>query len=320
MPRATLRNACSGITTGPTRRLDVLCQWSDRRIFWTLVASYILFLESTSLISSDISQCLVSKIGETCPSLHAFLFNEVSILLDRILAHDLPTILGTIVVLFVTWELTAWFCRKPLERHDNRHVDLPSFFRLKSIDRFTLLLVIVGSLQWLTLEKTDETLKAQQRAWIEPGVPLIRGPFDEKSPIHLLIRYRNIGKEPAINAVIALDEPLLVVDPPPNGNWYASLPGKNPVCKRALPNGNGIVIYPTTASNEFSAHVFPNQPLADANMVFAQTKILVVEGCIGYQTVGKPYYAGFCYYWTPVLGKPPDQWGITKCQTRNEAF
>jgi hypothetical protein len=183
----------------------------------------------------------------------------------------------------------------------------------------TALLVGVGILQLCTLNKTDATLRAQQRAWIEPGPPMVFGPFNDKLPINLLIKYRNIGKEPAINAVIQLDEPLLVVDPPPDGNWYPLLPGKNPVCKRAAPNSGGIIIYPST-SNEFKAHVYPNQPLVDASKVFGQTKILVIEGCIGYQTVEKSYYAGFCYYWTPVAGKTPDQWGVTQCQTRNDAF
>src|SRR5438874_13232433 len=38
---------------------------------------------------------------------------------------------------------------------------------------FTLGLVAVSALQWSTLEKTDETLKAAQRAWIEFAVPTI---------------------------------------------------------------------------------------------------------------------------------------------------
>ena len=36
------------------------------------------------------------------------------------------------------------------------------------ITLFTLLLVIVGALQWRTLQKTDETLRLQQRAWLTP--------------------------------------------------------------------------------------------------------------------------------------------------------
>ena len=36
---------------------------------------------------------------------------------------------------------------------------------------FTLGLVIVGFLQWRTLDKTDATLKATQRPWIEFDIP-----------------------------------------------------------------------------------------------------------------------------------------------------
>jgi hypothetical protein len=40
---------------------------------------------------------------------------------------------------------------------------------LDAVAVFTAILVIVAWLQWLTLEKTDQTLKLQQRAWIAPG-------------------------------------------------------------------------------------------------------------------------------------------------------
>jgi hypothetical protein len=39
---------------------------------------------------------------------------------------------------------------------------------------FTALLVVVGALQWWTLKKSDETLKAEQRPWIELN-PVIDG-------------------------------------------------------------------------------------------------------------------------------------------------
>jgi hypothetical protein len=45
------------------------------------------------------------------------------------------------------------------------------------INFFTLALVIVGMLQWRTLDKTDQTLRLQQRAWIEfVGASLVAQP------------------------------------------------------------------------------------------------------------------------------------------------
>jgi hypothetical protein len=36
---------------------------------------------------------------------------------------------------------------------------------------FTGLLILVGYLQWRTLDKTDATLKAEQRPWMQFDVP-----------------------------------------------------------------------------------------------------------------------------------------------------
>jgi hypothetical protein len=185
---------------------------------------------------------------------------------------------------------------------------------------FSIVAVGVGALQYCTLEKTDETMRNQQRAWIEPGLPIIQSPSNfvggvEK--IDLIISYRNIGNEPALGAVIALDNPLLVVDPPPDGNWYARLPGENRVCAIAAPNKQGITIW---QSKEFAAHKFPNQRVTDADLVLSGKKSLVIQGCIGYLTIGERHYSGFCYYWDRVADRPPNVWRVVKCQTRNNAF
>lgn len=78
---------------------------------------------------------------------------------------------------------------------------LKSFFAdLDAIAVLTAVLVIVAYLQWLTLEKTDQTLKLQQRAWIAPGRLIAPQNFieqkDEAAAIGLT--FKNVGKEPAI--------------------------------------------------------------------------------------------------------------------------
>jgi hypothetical protein len=70
------------------------------------------------------------------------------------------------------------------------------------ITLFTLLLVIVGALQWCTLQNTDETLRLQQRAWHAPvGAKLFWIPTKDE-PINFRLVLVNSGREPAILFVI----------------------------------------------------------------------------------------------------------------------
>ena len=78
---------------------------------------------------------------------------------------------------------------------------------------FTLSLVVVGALQWRTLSRTDETLRAAQRPWVN---------FDSKieSPLRymgeeigmlVILSLRNGGHSPALN-VRVIQKTLLVYD------------------------------------------------------------------------------------------------------------
>jgi len=66
---------------------------------------------------------------------------------------------------------------------------------------FTLALVIVGILQWLTLEKTDETFKAQQRPWIQFDVVMDSGLAWTGTELSMLVHleFKNTGMSPALN-------------------------------------------------------------------------------------------------------------------------
>ena len=181
----------------------------------------------------------------------------------------------------------------------------------------TILIAIVAALQWRTLTNTDETMRrslvATTRAWIEPGRPEIVGDLDPTQPLSLVISYRNVGNAPATNAVVQLDEPLLTIDPP--SNWYNALPSPNPVCKKARPNNQGISIYQSDAMQRL---IYSNLDLPNAGSVADGSKILIVEGCIGYETVQESHYAAFCYYLKPDKNLPIGQWNWIRCQTRND--
>lgn len=78
---------------------------------------------------------------------------------------------------------------------------------------FTALLVVVGWLQWRTLEKTDLTLKAEQRPWIQFDVSEKSGLAWAGTEISGVITFRliNSGHSPALN-VRAFSNTLLVWD------------------------------------------------------------------------------------------------------------
>jgi hypothetical protein len=157
---------------------------------------------------------------------------------------------------------------------------------------------------------------ASNRAWIEPSEPTIVSGLNPGERLIYRFKYANIGKEPALNAVVqALPR---TVDPlPPNALWYLRFPGRNEMCAEAKPNENGLVIYPSTTKKEIEyTH---STPPPDANLVLKGEKVLVIEGCIGYETFGKPHYSAFCFFVPPIGGKPPAEWSAQVCIAHNHA-
>jgi hypothetical protein len=75
----------------------------------------------------------------------------------------------------------------------------------------TFLLLIAAAaiawMQWHTLEKTDQTLKAQRRAWIAPEQIVVPDNFDQgkDEDAALGLRFKNTGNEPAFDLNIAAD-------------------------------------------------------------------------------------------------------------------
>jgi hypothetical protein len=81
------------------------------------------------------------------------------------------------------------------------------FRRLDSVGFFTALLCFVAWLQWGTLEKTDETLRAAQRPWIRyEGIeilePLSYG--DGVAKTRVKIHLKNSGNSPALGVITSI--------------------------------------------------------------------------------------------------------------------
>jgi hypothetical protein len=79
------------------------------------------------------------------------------------------------------------------------------------ITLFTLLLVIVGALQWCTLQNTDETLRLQQRAWLSPTGAKLFGIPTKDEAINFRLALVNSGREPASGVYTKLSTLRLTV-------------------------------------------------------------------------------------------------------------
>jgi hypothetical protein len=103
-------------------------------------------------------------------------------------------------------------------------------------------------------------------------------------PLSYSFKYANIGREPALKAVIQ-SYPGTIEPRPPNDLWYVRFPGRNETCETARPNDRGLVIYPSnTQKNEIT--YTSTEPPPDSEAVLKGDKVLVIEGCIGYVTFG----------------------------------
>jgi hypothetical protein len=156
--------------------LEVIATWSKWRLFWTIVLSYAALAEILSLTPTNTSTCIVEHINNVCPSLHVFLFRDIDIFFERVRRGDAVFIILVVLAIVAIWESAARLCAEGESENQNQRYDdggltkgpITRFLDLDKATQFTAILAVVGVLQWQTLEKTDQTLKLQSRAWIAP--------------------------------------------------------------------------------------------------------------------------------------------------------
>ena len=171
---------------------------------------------------------------------------------------------------------------------------------------FTLGLLIFSGLQWATLEKTDFTLKAQQRAWIEPErIELLSG-LHKGEALYFVLHYRNHGSEPATNVVIQFGQTADDIPSSPPYGWFK---GDNTVCDITHPNPGGLVTWKDKAYKL----EYASSDIKDAQKIWAGHKTMRIETCIGYKTVNEPHFSAACFYTYPDRDKPSSTWPLVPC-------
>jgi hypothetical protein len=149
------------------------------------------------------------------------------------------------------------------EEYDRRKADKDSEEKRKSAERWaskakepltlftallvlsTIALVVVAVLQWLTLDKTDDTLKAQQRPWLSVGRPHATNAFPVSAAGGAFVvefNLKNFGNSPALNVEIDGEIPMMK-------SHLGILARQEAVCKRLRERpigneGNGLAIFP----------------------------------------------------------------------------
>jgi hypothetical protein len=175
------------------------------------------------------------------------------------------------------------------------------------ITLFTLLLVIVGALQWCTLQNTDETLRLQQRAWLSPTGAKLFGIPTKDEAINFRLALVNSGREPAsgvytktLNATIDGTNTKLV-------NLYDVEVKENTSCEGLKPRPDYAVIAPTGANTQIeqllSSESGDPRMVAD-DKILSGDKFFYVRGCLAYLTQGKERHSSFCYILASVPSAP----------------
>jgi len=193
---------------------------------------------------------------------------------------------------------------------------------VNTIAILTAVLAILAFLQWQTLEKTDHTLRLQQRAWVAPihaELDWQHGSFSEGSRLNTVIRYGNLGREPAIWFVA---EQKAKTFPSPSDNEYKSwsttfTPDRiEGICKRVSADSSGLVVYPSGPRDyDFGSST---DEFAITPAIMRGAEILYIEGCFAYRTLETEHKSQYCFMLVP-RGSDPKQWKFIDCIRGNTA-
>lgn len=197
---------------------------------------------------------------------------------------------------------------------------------LKAIDSIAVLtavLAVLAFLQWRTLEKTDHTLRLQQRAWLAPvraELDWQHGVFAEGSRLHTVVRYGNLGREPA-TWLVAVQKAKTFPSPLNNNqyqSWYTTFtPDRvEGICKKVSPNSEGAVVYPSGPHDYDFGSSTDELPITAA--VMSGAEILYIEGCLAYRTLEMEHKSQYCFMLVP-RGADTKQWRFIDCVRGNTA-
>lgn len=224
------------------------------------------------------------------------------------------------------------------ENEKNREAARDKEYADRKIELFTLLFVILTTIgvffQGYIAYKSDQAMHeaaeasrvsadaavAANRAWVAPIGAKLTEPLDINNPVAAVnVTVENTGKEPAIDVAYLTTIEAEVLD---------KIQEFTHVCADLKPIRGQTTLYP---SNKFQVNInnavkFVNKPNAIADILNGK-QVLVVKGCVAYNTAGKPRSTSFCFFLYPELGpetgvlrnKAPSEWTFRGCPIGNYA-
>ena len=153
----------------------------------------------------------------------------------------------------------------------------------------------------VSLDLNRQALVAGSRAWLGPtDAKVVSGPLEAGKPVTVDVSVRNSGREPARNVrwqpskyVSAKDDKTLDQKIDTTLRFCFGMPG--------LPLGQ--VIYPSAGGEGFE-FVLPFEGEEISQEVVDGSSVLVVQGCLAYETFGQTHHSGFCFFFNNKTTKP----------------
>lgn len=143
-------------------------------------------------------------------------------------------------------------------------------------------------------EDSEKSLVASSRAWVGPtDARITSGPLAVEKPTKVVISVRNSGREPArefrwIPTKIISTKSDVTLDQKVDTNLK--------FCLGTPSQKFGQVIYPTGGIGEGFEFTIPFDGSEIDQDVIDGQKVIVVQGCIAYESFGATRHSAFCYF------------------------
>jgi hypothetical protein len=188
---------------------------------------------------------------------------------------------------------------------------------LGTVGLFTGLLVVVGYLQFRILQRSNETSRAAQRAWLAPRGLEVPDNFVNGNAEYTEIKLRieNVGNEPAIKTNEILFATTLPVGDFRNREVVEQLilhHMEGRTCSNLPLDPNGRTIFPGSLVGTLVGLAKEDATLA---LAVPRTHFALVGGCLVYETLGEKHHSEVCVVLEPFKGG----WRSTYCITHNGA-
>ena len=147
-------------------------------------------------------------------------------------------------------------------------------------------------------ESSDKATAQAQRAWVGPKDARL-----ETKPIagqknRVIAEYQNTGREPALDFVFDANPFVITLADDTNGIGAAKMLDYMQKCIKMPTRMLSGVVYPTTGGFGGGGNlgVTIDEKLIDEDVVSGK-KLLIVQGCLAYQTGGIIRHSAFCFFY-----------------------